>query len=306
MKKVVSLLLVFAMCFSLVACGKEAEEKKEKSKKSSNSKTTTEASTKDPARKDLCEICLKKYVGEWFFIENADSDVKIDIVTITEDGILKNDSGDFKLKFSCDKNGHGSIYAEDSDGNYIYDLFDNFDGIFIRSYDPWEEKFYRSTSKYTVVEITEDNWQDYFSSDINETFDTEHELIVNNNEWGEYESGYIKHKLVLKNSEKYANDTTLTFEYSYELEDAYYTFDSANSTVSSYRFIKSYGEKHSETVSIYGDKWNEWNESDYSKVYVGVHYLSADDLTNGTCESPRTKNPEKILRMKGVLVIKND
>ena len=304
MKKIIALLLILAMCLSFVACD---SDKKKDDDDDDDVKTVK-------VDKTLCASCLEKMKGEWFSIDYdaSSEDMVLNTFTITDDGKLIVDGNEYKLKFeSCGKDYHNSAGAYDAEGNQIYNLSHNFDyvedvdqqGIDFWHVENGESRKFRSMSKYTVVEITEENWQEYFSPEINDVFNVEHSLNLDKDEWGEYVSGEIGTYLVLKNHEKYAYDTTLAIEFAYETGKTYYDFDIAEEKVTNYSFTKTEAETQKETVSL---QYDDWGSSVNLRTTFVRTYLNEETLLSGKYEEGWTRNPIEILRMKGWLVIRND
>lgn len=286
MKKVIALLLIFAMCLSFVACN-------------GNNKSSK-----------LCAECKNLLIGEWFSLEekyNEDSnsfDYNLDKISITEDGKLSTDAGEFVVKFGkCNKN--HNFYTSDKMENYSID-FQLYSGdsstalLSVSYYDDgtWVgHREYYSMKQYNIVEITEENWQDYFSPDFNESFDITNSLELYKDTWGDITDGYVNRKFQLKDYEKYHYKTSLAIEYSCDFGNVYCEFDAANETVTKYDFTKTSTSEQTATTILD-------NSVQFSSRFGSIH-LNKEAVFKGNAENS-TDNPIKILRMKGWLVIRND
>ncbi|MBE6803490.1 MAG: hypothetical protein E7528_01155 [Ruminococcaceae bacterium] len=284
MKKIVALFLVFAMCFSFAAC---------------NSKNK------------ICSECKEKLVGDWFSVDESETRTVEKIITITDDAKLIVDGKTYTLRFDCGFEHSSKATAYGNDGDWAYEIKFNhdtvnylFDDSIVLQDNKAITKEYRPMSKYTVVEITEENWQNYFSTDISESFDVNYVLNASKDVWGEYTDGYIYTRTVFKNPENYAYGTELIIEYSYEVGTAHYEFNVAEEKVTNYSFIKTEEETKTITQNIVID--GDGEASGHQYMEIDNSYLSKEILLNGKCEQIRTRRPQEILRMKGWLVIKND
>ncbi len=308
MKKIIALLLIFAMCLSFVACNSD------KKKDDDDDETTGTKSSNT-----VCSECMSKYVSEWFFLNesyNGDNyEYELKKISITEDGKLITDKGEFTIKFNkCSKSSHGNYHdVVDGDGNKVAYLEQYFysDGINIdktQIYISWtdgEWGHYRSLNQYTVVEITEDNWQQYFSTNINDNFDVTYTLNIYKDQWGEIEDGSVDKQLEIKNLEKYAYGSTLTIEYSYDYELVELSFDIDNEVVFVTPLTKE--ETTSTTTDTLRYDYDLSGEENIPQMNLNIdsRWFEKEDLLQGTREIT-LDNPKEILRMKGWLVIRND
>ena len=300
MKKIIALLLIFAMCLSFVAC----ENNKKKDDDDDDVKTTK-------VNKDICSSCFKDMIGEWFdFVYNEETKTnELKIIKVTEDGKLTIDENEYKIKFeNCGKNYHNWGCAYDADGNQVYTIDNNCSDennsnmLIFYGTEGHRDYSCRSMSEYTVIEVTEENWQDYFSPNINETFEESLSLKVYRDTWGEFTGGRIYRTFYLKDYEKYAYGTTLSIEYSYEYGDVYCEFDVDNETVTKYDFTSK--EEKIETISMTLGLWDTPEEA--LNVERGGFSLSKEEMLAGNSKDSWCSNPTEILRMKGLLVIRND
>ncbi len=292
------------MCLSFVACDSD----KKKDDDDDDVKTVK-------VDKTLCSVCLEKMKGEWFDIgyDANTEDRVLNTFTITDDGKLIIDDKEYKLKFeSCSKEYHNNSYAYDAEGNQIYSLSHNFDyeedvdqqGVNIWQVENGESRRFRSMNKYTIVEITEENWQEYFSADFNDNFDVNYRFSVDKDTWGEITDGDIYQDFVLKDYKKYSYGTKLAIELSYETGDVYCEFDASEEKVTKYNFKKTETEMRTVTQEI---KYMEnYNYVDNMNITLGYVYLVKEEVLQGNATESWCENPKEILRMKGYLVIKNE
>ena len=281
MKTIIALFLVFAMCFSFVACGGDAQDEK------------------------ICLVCMEKYVGEWFYISDVetpyfDGDERIlQTLVIAEDGTIVIEGVEYYIDFECHEGYHYAIMC-DENGVMVDDISNNFvlekdvekQGIYVNN------KLYRPISEYTIVEITEENWRDYFSENFSEHFTKSYELKLVTNEWEEVQEGYVEKIYTLKDKEKYSYATELTMEISFTKQSEYYEFDLSKKTITNCIVGKKEDKIYKTTHFTYYP---------YMQVQIGSTHLYSDEIRSGqTLEENMVTEPQEILRMKGWLVIKND
>ena len=325
MKKVIALLLIFAMCLPLVACDGEK-------------KSDDDASTEKKKSNSTCSICAEKNVCEWYNlneirqdnVSSAAQEYELITVELTENNTLLLEGNEYKLEYDCDKNGH-KAKAMDDDGNHVYDLtFYEYDeknddqgsrmvykycmNIINASNGNYYTDFvFFPSSMYSVVELTEENWRDYFSTDFFETFELlPSKMTVDKDEWGKITYVTIYEYVGLKNPERFAISSEITMECSTEWGWVTYNLDFENVTATNRRWQKNEeltdGAYTAQLSSIYDNSSGKyidfvWN---FNTIYIsGEEKLSANEVTTG---APRewNPNPKEILRMKGWLVIKND
>jgi hypothetical protein len=250
-------------------------------------------------------------IGEWIVLKYNEETENNEFKTIkvTEDGKLIIDEKEYKIKFSTHghhEENYGAAY--DADGNDIYGVHTRYNEDYHHTlefivFSDDEYHTYRSMSEYTIIEITEENWQDYFSTNFNENFEESLSLYVNKNTWGEITDGGIDRTFYLKGYEKYGYDTELDIEYSYEYGNVYCEFDVDNETVTKCDFTSNSEEERVETISM---NFNSWGSPEDLNMKSGGFYLSKEEILAGNVQRSWCSNPKKILRMKGWLVIKND
>lgn len=193
MKKIIALLLVLAMCFSLCACGKSEAVKNVEGLIEAIGEVTTESENAIIAAeeaynalpedekekvenyavlttaKDGLEILLfeqleKSLVGEWVLLADGDTV----ILTLNEDGTTLIEGMEFEWKLEQDKSCirlDGAIGLK-FDINYIFEyiMIDNRElaGVMVRKAD-----YKELSEKYiTAVELTKENIHDYIGEPI--------------------------------------------------------------------------------------------------------------------------------------------
>jgi hypothetical protein len=166
---------------------------------------------------------------------------------------------------------------------------------------------------YSVVELTEENWRDYFSTDFFETFELlPSKMTVDKDEWGKITYATIYEYVGLKNPERFAITSEITMECSTESGWVTYNLDFENVTATNRRWQKNEeltgGACTVQLSSIYDNSSGKyidfvWN---FNTIYISdEEKLSANEITTGA-HTEWNPNPKEILRMKGWLIIKND
>ena len=299
MKKIIALLLIFAMCLSFAAC-----DGKKKGSNDDDVKTTD-------VNKDICASCFEKMTGEWFLLtynEETETD-ELKTVKVTENGKLIVNGNEYTIKFiNCEQNSHDNAVAYDADGNQSYALNYRLDDNGVHTLDFWatnnyDPQPYRSMKQFTVVELTDGNWKNYFSTNFNETFEEDLFLGIDKDTKGDIDTGWIRRRYMLKNTEKYAYGTTLTMEYSFEFGDVYCEFDVASETITKYDFTK-YNDKIDSTIGIM--RFASWDIPENFYLDIGSVYLNKQELLAGNGQEIGYVSPIEILSMEGWLVIRND
>ena len=307
MKKIIALLLIFAMCLSFVACN--GSDKKDNDDSSDDKKTS-----------GLCAECKAALIGEWFYIEeiyNEEThltDYVLNKISIAENGKLVIDDKEITMNFkNCGKNHAFNMSIKDGEWNYwvsfqlhpegsseaLLSVETSYEGSYV-SYET-----YRSMNQLDVVEITEDNWKNYFSSDFKENFDFKYDLQVNRDTWGEITYIDLYEIYAIKNVEKYTFGSRLDIEYSYESGRTKYTYNLDEKKVTSAVFEGSDSSLYTSTTSF--TYYTDYSgEEAVSTMESTLNYASVNrDFYSGVCED-WSENPVEILRMKGWIVMKKD
>lgn len=315
MKKIFALFLVLIMSCSFVACNQVDKALSDLKK-----------------NKSLCSECLEKNVGQWICLnevvdENVDSvSEQYEILTLelTENETLVFNENEYKVEYTCKNDDHCAV-ALDADGNSKYKLyFEEYiemstgNVIYVNSMmlatlddDGWEisGKLFIPTSEYTIVELTEENWKDYFSENFHDNFEmTESDVSIKKDEWGKITDVEIYENYKLKNAEQYNLGTVITLEYSYDSGWVTYNFDLEKASATNRRWKKNDAlDGGSQTVTI---DYIDWADPDEQFILGGyplyIHnedQMNASEITIGGQDN-WSSNPTKILRMKGWLVIK--
>ena len=301
MKKIIALLLIFAMCLSFAAC----DSKKKDSNNNDDDAKATEVN------KDICSSCFKNIIGEWFLLSyNKETEIKeLKTVKITENGKLVVDGNEYAIKFvNCGEKSHSNAVAYDADGNssfaFEYRLDDNgVHTVDFWSTDGYNPQPYLSMNQFTVVELTNANWKNYFSPNFNETFEEELLLDIYKDNSGNFDTSWIRRRFMLKNREKYACETELKIEYSFEYGDVYCEFDVTNATITKYDFIK-YNDEIKTTIGMLA--YQSWDIPENFFLDIGSVYLNKEELLAGSGKETGYVYPIEILSMEGWLVIRND
>ncbi len=285
MRKIVALFLVFAMCFSFAAC---------------NSKNK------------ICSECKEKLVGDWFSVDEIETGTVEKIITITDDAKLIVDGKTHTLCFDCGfKHSSGATaYGNDGDWEYIINFNHDtvnylFDDSIVLKDNKAITKEYRPMNKYSVVEITEDNWQEYFSPNFKENFDVNYKFDTDKDAWGEVTSVWISEEFTVKNIDKYVYGSNVTLEYSYEVGRMKYDFDASGNKVINTSYTSSDATIHKKTSLLRCDVYSVDEKTTHMDMGINGVRVYKEDISKGTCEGVY-ENPIEILRMKGYLIIKND
>lgn len=236
--------------------------------------------------RNSCDTCKSYIVGSWYKI---DTEGKLYQIEYREDGTVVN--CDYELwTCACTADNHAiRIGGKD----YSYGL---------SYYDPQEELLFESWAKdigYTFVELTVDNWTEYFSENFYDVFEIKYELIVqeNTNEWGETAVSHlgIRKYAVLKDAVKYGPLSQITLEF-----DCAYSLETATVDLEQMKLIGM------ETVELMDMHVLTCTTFASNGTYECTLPLGIDDNEIPDAElyvSLETPS-EKIYRMKGILVVK--
>lgn len=315
MKKIFALFLVLIMSCSFVACNQ-----------------VDKALSDVKKNKSLCSECLEKNVGQWICLnevvyENVDSaSEQYEVLTLklTENDTLVFNENEYKLEYTCKDDFHRAV-AFDENGNSKYALYfeeyinhstgnvlyENSMALNTLNDDGWEISGIRfiPASEYTIVELTEENWKDYFSENFYDHFEmAESDVLVQKDEWGEITSATIQEYYQLKNAEKYKHGTVITLEFSCDWGWSTYDLDLENTSATNRRWKKN-DELDSGRLTL-NLSYDAWPDSKGKFIFGGDRFyhlteeqLDASEITIGG-DHNWSFNPTKILRMKGWLVIK--
>lgn len=315
MKKIFALFLVLIMSCSFVACNQ-----------------VDKALSDVKKNKSLCSECLEKNVGQWLCLnevvnENVDSTVEqYELLTLEleENETLVFDENEYKVEYTCDDGEHHAE-ALDADGNSKYKLYfgeyeesspgnviyENSMLLATLDDDGWEISGIRfiPASEYTIVELTEENWKDYFSETFYDHFEmAESDVLVQKDEWGEITSATIQEYYQLKNAEKYKLGTVIALEFSCDWGWSSYDLDLENTSATNRRWKKN-DELDSGRLTL-NLSYDACPDSKGKFIIGGDRFyhlteeqLEASEITIGG-DRNWSFNPTKILRMKGWLVIK--
>lgn len=266
MKRILAFLMVLSIGLSLCAC-----------------------SISGPAnilgRFKLCDTCKLYVVGNWYWIS---SDNKVITVEYRMDGSIIGNNNT-RWNCACTDEYHairigGETYSEG------ITLYDPENGGF--------ENMARDEG-YTFVELTQENWQEYFSENFSQSFQIEYALLPydRTDEWGDTSTHYVLAKYaVLKDSQRYGPLTTLMMEI-----DVSPSRETVSLNPEKAEFLSTQIEYHHPL-----EKNTMVAEYDEKENLVGF-LLSCNELSNpleSEIEVYLQELGEKIYRMRGVLVIK--
>lgn len=156
-----------------------------------------------------CEVCESYIVGEWYRVDD-EGNLEFRVFysngsfTLKKDGVIQSEC---TWGCACEGDKH-AIQIFESGIAYGKSFYDKNSEILFDSV---------KNNNYTFVELTVDNWKNYFSENVDEIFDIAYEFEEEfyENEWGETVSDNtytVKKTATFKNGDIFAPYTNITFE----------------------------------------------------------------------------------------------
>lgn len=282
MKRIIALLLAAIMCFSFVACSGGNNTPSTNDNDANNTSQETENGTTDNTdyASELTQLLCEKNV--WYGMRHGKGSEEE--LTFFEDGHFEKNGSSFTWAFK--------EYLPDASEfltNHAFQTIPNYDAArglyvtdeFLLGYDTdgnlllyWRDYFCYNESQYETIEITLDNWQDYFEIRTHNAFAE--------NGFGEFERVVTWYLLVSKEGIVFdENNCNVTFEYAYTIERKPYTIDFENETI-------TYGETIAtetsdpivKTMSGVGNYFDEEPFSKYGETVGSANIL--DELQGDT------------------------
>lgn len=271
MKKLLALLLAAVMCLSLVACGGGNDTPSTNDNDANNTSQETENSTTDNTdyASELTQLLCEKNV--WYGMRHGEGNEEE--FTFFEDGHFEKNGSSFTWTLN--------EYLPDASeflASSAFQTTPNYDAArglyvtdeFLLGYDTdgnlllyWRDYFCYNESLYELVEITLDNWQDYFELREYHKFEE--------NGFGEFEKVTTYYSLVSKDGIIFdESKSEVTFEFTCSIETKPYTVDFENKTVTYGETTKTQtSEPTVETMNNVGQYIGE-NTHDRYGEYLGV------------------------------------
>ena len=300
-KRIIALALVCVMCLCLFACSsKEADlynkykdiidaleeedyqsaylamvELANKAETDENGDTTPE--TTDPA----IEAFQASLVGNW--IPRAGDADEFGAVSfeITADGKLV--MGDETYPLEVEYEYADSVDYNINDGDtklYSLDIYIDEDDAYCASFSKYDEEegyyegigTYYLESQYIKVELTADNFSDYFE-------ESEEYVVLNENSFGETTSFWVNRDMMLKSEYGKVNSelSHVALEYSYTSKPYEYTADIENATHEIGAEVEGYDPEEGTSVVTLGNYCGENNDR-YGFDYIS-YYMSNNEGT---------------------------
>lgn len=279
MKKLLAILLSMLLCVSLMACGGSDIQSTNKGSEQKNRDYASE----------LTQFITENNV--WYM---PDSDRSTEyMITFFEDGHIEETSyGESHEIFPTWE--FVEYYQDASDSPYYscYEEIPNFDvtrglyttDCFLLGFDTEGNPLFRlyygsvgySESQYEPIEITLDNWQDYFEFKEYHNFEE--------NGFGEFESASTSYYLITKDEINVdVENSDVTLEYTWEYAKQSYAVDFENKTVTYGEITEKYtSDPQVETMnSIYRKENNAYK---YEKYIASESYYELE----GNCYSKVT------------------
>ena len=179
MKKLISLLLVFVLCFSICACGKENAQEyitEQSIPEIEPAESAVPEEPAAPAEPAGHSAILSKFMpilcGDWEVLYRNDVEL-VDAISFSEDGtltignqsfsweILSESSSDLLLNVSAGGKGVGYVGFE---------MRDNEPALFVSLNEYDYPIYFYQPSCYETISVTTDNWQEYFEIRQSEAF----------------------------------------------------------------------------------------------------------------------------------------
>ncbi|MBE6939982.1 MAG: hypothetical protein E7457_04115 [Ruminococcaceae bacterium] len=261
MKKFLTLLLAAVMCLSLVACGGGSA-----STPPGDDSGTTDSTDRTG---ELTQLLCEKNV--WYGMCHGEGNEEE--FTFFEDGHFEKNGSSFTwtlkeylpnaTEFLASSAFQTTPNYDAARGLYVTDEF-------LLGYDTngnlllyWRDYFCYNESQYDLIEITLDNWQEYFERREYHKFEE--------NGFGEFEKVTTYYSLVSKDAIVFdASKSNVTFEFTCNIETKPYAVDFENKTVTYGETTKTQTSKPTvETMNNVGQYIGE-NTNDRYGEYLGV------------------------------------
>ena len=262
MKKIVVFLLVLVICFGLWGCmfGRPANVM---------------------GKFKLCDTCKTFVVGKWYVI----SDDQVYTYEYRADGTVIGGE-DPKWNCACKNDEHAIRLGGD---NYTVGL---------THYDPEDGTLggLERDEGYTFVQLTQDNWREYFSEDFSQVFDVRYMVhtIEETDAWGDTTVRYVVIKYAtMKDPERFGPMNTLMLELDETGCDEMVTIDPVTLEVLDAQVEQVY-DTEKKTVDV-------MNDDEFGMfLLLGSENFDTLEVENRVY----LYEPGTIYRMKGVLVLK--
>ena len=247
-----------------------------------------------------CPVCSNICVGTW---EQLTDYPERTTAQFREDGTVTVNGEEHTWKSICGPDAH---FIEVSD----YGVVQVNPHAAIMSL--MDRTFYRN-NELTFIEITPDNWTEYFSADFNFNFDMHYHTQKNTygDEWEQrvvqdvYIWPYLKWRdnLIDPTVDTFMGDyNQLMVEYSYEEGTQSFTLDDQGNVLPG-EIIQENRERHTDTLYIQSRQWYiDSNDENPCITYSGDLYGWGErDIS----QPVSVKIPKRILRMKGWIAVKD-
>lgn len=271
MKKFLTLLLTAAMCLSLVACSGNGTPPVNNGAGDTNQGNESENNTTDNTdyASELTQLLCEKNV--WYGMRHGVGNEEE--FTFFEDGHFEKNGSSFTWTLN-----EYLPDASDFLASCAFQTTPNYDAArglyvtdeFLLGYDTdgnlllyWRDYFCYNESQYELIEITLDNWQEYFERREYHKFEE--------NGFGEFEKVTTYYSLVSKDAIVFdASKSNVTFEFTCNIETKPYAVDFENKTVTYGETTKTQTSKPTvETMNPVGQYTGEYTNDRYGE-YLGV------------------------------------
>ena len=289
MKKALALLFAAVLCLSLAACGGESNPPRQDGSTTSTTKNESKPTVPAEFTANLPKLC-----GEWKILKRDDVG-KLETITIREDGTFLCDDRTLEWRYAYHHGNNLQINLFDGESKVGYfELRLEEDGDITGSVTLDDQngklRLYKP-SHYEIINVTPDNWQDYF--------EIVQYMTYRENAFGEAESCFFRTEMQLK--EIYRNRLSANLsddvfdnnviqngalEFSYDNGECAASIDLANRTYTFGDFIA--GESDTDTVE-FGYK----RDGRYLYAILETNNIGDWEIENGRLERVR-KNFETI------------
>ena len=241
-----------------------------------------------------CAECKKICPGTW---QELSSDLERKTMVLQEDGTMTVAGSTYQWRSVCAPDAH---YLDIEDyGMVKIDPFGATASVI--------DGTYYKNNNYTFIEITQDNWNDYFSSDFMQNFDLVYsvENTTVGDQWDQKQIQQVHVIAALKCRENLTSEAngkylyicdSLIMEYSYETGTQTFTLDSNGEVIPGPVTAES---KHRRTDTVNIPPY-PWHGPEDCNLPFSIQ-LACNDIS----QPVSVQIPKKILRMKGWLIVKD-
>lgn len=239
-----------------------------------------------------CALCKEVCPGTW---NELTSEPDRQTMELNSDGSMTVNSETHTWKSVCSPEAH---YLDISDYGLVKV---DPNAAAVSAFD----RVYYKDNQYTFIEITPDNWTEYFTADFMTNFELQYDVkdTVTGDEWEQKTIQEVSVYAALTDRENFAYHEdkdffyiadNLILEYSYEVGTQTFTVDGSGAVVPG-EVKQEYYDRYQNTTNFYTRSLGGDTPLSFSL------YLGGGDIS----QPVSVKIPKKVLRMKGWLIVKD-